>query len=145
MISQSESPLDATPDLSFGVISGITITHANSPYVGLATTYTKAFLVESDIPLGGKLRLTFPANRVVVDTTTTMTCTVNGATLPCTPTFTSGVLSVVITGICPTAICVAPITYSVLMSGRIKNPSSVATLTGSFTIETLDSANFIVS
>lgn len=30
LISQSTSPLDATPDLSFGIISGISITHANS-------------------------------------------------------------------------------------------------------------------
>ena len=127
------------------MISGITITHDNSPYVSRATTYTHAFTVEADIPVGGKLRMTFPANRVVEDTTTTMACTVGGVTYPCTPTYTSGVLSVVITGICPSAACTAPLTYSVVMSGRMKNPSTVATLTGQFLIETLSSDNFIVS
>jgi hypothetical protein len=41
--------------------------------------------------------------------------------------------------------CQAPLTYSVLIQGGLKNPSSVVAITGSFTVETRDSNNFIVS
>jgi hypothetical protein len=108
--------LDATPDLAYGVIDNIAVTHSNSQYVARTTQYAFSFRVTSDIPQGGKLKITFPANRVVSHAST-MVCTVGSVSYTCTPTFTSGVLSIVISGVCPSAICTAPITYTVSLTG----------------------------
>ena len=62
-------------------------------------------------------------------------------------TFTSstGILQVLVTNVCPSATCTSPQSYSVLLSGRMKNPASVITISGNFVVESLSSSNYIVS
>jgi hypothetical protein len=46
--------------------------------------------------------------------------------MPCTITFpTAAEPFVIIPGICPTAQCEAPVSKNILLSGGIKNPSTV--------------------
>ncbi|CDW89223.1 UNKNOWN [Stylonychia lemnae] len=147
LIFQSASPLNASPDLAFGVIDTITITHQNQAYVSRATEYVFLFTVQDDIPQGGKLKVTFPASRALQYTTTTMSCSVGGSLYTCTPTFASGILTnVIVSGICPSAVCTAPIVYTMTLTGGMKNPASVPlTQTGQFVLESISSSNFIVS
>ena len=101
---KSASPLIASPNLEFGKIEDITITHQNSQYVMRPTEYVFDFSVMTSIPVGGKIRLTFPKGRVVQGTGT-FTCKVDDISMPCTINFPTSITnsepSVLIPGICP--------------------------------------------
>jgi hypothetical protein len=103
---KSGSPLIASPNLEFGKIEDITITHQNSQYVMRPTEYVFDFSVKTSIPIGGKIKLTFPKGRVVQGTGT-FTCKVDDVSMPCTITFPTSIINsepfVLIPGICPTA------------------------------------------
>ena len=102
---KSASPLIASPNLEFGKIEDITITHQNSQYVMRPTEYVFDFSVKTSIPIGGKIKLTFPKGRVVQGTGT-FTCKVDDVSMPCTITFPASLTNsepfVLIPGICPT-------------------------------------------
>jgi hypothetical protein len=131
------------------VIDNIVITHQNLQYVNRQTEYKFGFTVEADIPQNGKIKFTFPPNRVLNYSSTNMTCkeTTTNTLYNCTPTFsaTTGLTSALLSGLCPTAICTAPVSYVIVLAGKMKNPASVISITGNFTIETLTTTNFIVS
>ena len=66
----------ASPSLEFGKIENIRVNHTNSPYIIRTTEYRFNVTVQSSIPTGGKVRVTFPANRVKAGTAA-MVCKVN--------------------------------------------------------------------
>ena len=67
----------ASPSLEFGKIENIRVNHKNSSYVLRTTEYIFNITVQSSIPAGGKVRVTFPANRVLKAGTAAMACKVN--------------------------------------------------------------------
>ena len=114
--------------------------------MGQSASYLFDFIVRGDIPKGGYIRLTFPNTRVLKLNTTTISCKSGTTTLTCNATYNStGLQYILISGVCPTADCVAPITYNLTLTGGMLNPGAVIPITGYFTIETLSPQGYITS
>jgi len=136
--------IDATPALSVGLVSNIAIAFANSVYVGQTGQYTFTFTTQSEIVQNGKVFIKFPAGRVVDSGSGSMTCT-DGASTTYSCTYTYGTnLLVSITNICTSAACPAG-TYTIKLTGRMRNPSSVPSISESWIIYTTDSADFFIN
>ena len=102
--------------------------------------------MEADIPKGGYLRMTFPNTRVLKLSTTTISCKSGTTTYTCNATYNStGLQYVLVSGVCPTADCVSPITFNFTLAGGMVNPSSVYSISNNFIIESLSPAGYIIS
>ncbi|CAI2359515.1 unnamed protein product [Moneuplotes crassus] len=149
-IFQAPSPLNASPDLEVGSLNNHVIIHQNQQYTLSTTEYIIAFDTTSEVPAAGKIIFTFPDNRILKDSSSTLTVTtgtsyettVTGvtATYDLTNTWLS---KLELTSVCTTPCAVG--SYQFKISGGIKNPNYVQPLTGNFVSYTTDSSGAVIN
>jgi hypothetical protein len=150
-IFTSSSPLNALPDLIVGVLNNHVVTHQNDINTFANTEYLISFTTTSAIPANGKVVFVFPDERIyrrtdggtlTVQTGSSYTTSITAFT----PTYDSTntwLTQIELTGEWASGCAIGSFQYKI--SGGIKNPPYVKTLTGNFVAMTTDSSGALVN